>query len=48
MNERSIYRFLSAVNDVKAVRRGPRAVGRRLVRKALYRAFTRALRRSGL
>lgn len=44
----NVYRFLSAVNDVKAIRRGPNAVGKRLLRKAAYRAFTSILRRSGL
>jgi hypothetical protein len=43
-----LYRLLSVSNDVRAIRRGPKAVGKRVVRKAAYRSLSRALRRSGL
>lgn len=49
---RALYGAARALGDVDAVRRGPRATGRRVVRKrayrATYRATSRALRRFGL
>jgi hypothetical protein len=43
-----LYRALSLSNDARAVSRGPTAVGKRLVRKAAYRATTRGMRSIGL
>lgn len=43
-----LYRTLSLSNDARAVSRGPKAVGKRIVRKAAYRGTTRLLRRVGL
>jgi hypothetical protein len=39
-----LYRALSVSNDVKAVSKGPAAIGRRLVRKSAYKGTTRILR----
>jgi hypothetical protein len=36
-----IYRLLRISNDINAVRRGPRAVGRRIARRAYGRATGR-------
>jgi hypothetical protein len=44
----ALYRGLATYNDVKAVRRGPAAVGKRVVRKAAYRTTTKLLRKVGL
>lgn len=48
MNERTIYRLLSAFNWGKAAARGPRSLGRRVARVAAYRALNKALRKGGL
>lgn len=39
------YRALAAVNDLRAVRRGPRAIARRVGRRAYGRATGRIARR---
>ena len=40
-----IYRLLSISNDVNAVRKGPKAIGKRLIRKAGWRKFASIMRR---
>lgn len=44
----TVYRLLSLSNDARAVSRGPKAVGKRLLRKQAYKLTTRLLRRAGL
>lgn len=43
-----IYRSLSISNDVKAVSKGPEAIGKRVIRKSAYKNTTRLLRKVGL
>lgn len=43
--QRAAYRALALVNDVRAVRRGPRAVVRRIGRRAYGKATGRLARR---
>jgi hypothetical protein len=43
---RLIYELLSLWGDVRAMRRGPAAYGRRLVRKAAHRQLARVMRRT--
>jgi hypothetical protein len=50
---RGLYRGARVLGDVEAVRRSVRTgsvkpLGRRLVRKALWRGFGRAMRKGGL
>jgi hypothetical protein len=33
-----IYRILSASNDLNAIQRGPKAIGKRLIRKVILRS----------
>jgi len=40
-----IYRLLSISNDLNAIQRGPKAIGKRLVRKAGWRKFASIMRR---
>lgn len=40
-----IYRLLSWSNDLNAIRRGPKAIGKRIVRKAGWRKFASIMRR---
>jgi hypothetical protein len=42
---KAAYRLLSLLNDDKAIRRGPKAVGKRMVRKAVRRALARLVGR---
>lgn len=42
----ALYRALSLSNDVRAVRRGPKATARRMVRKPLLRASRRLVNRA--
>lgn len=44
----TIYRLLSLSNDLRAIRRGPEAIGKRVIRKEAYKMLSRVLRRSGL
>jgi hypothetical protein len=41
----ALYLIARLLGDVNAVRRGPKAVGKRLARKAAHRGFSRALAR---
>ncbi len=45
---RLLYRTGSLLGDIQAVRRGPKAVVRRMGRKAAGRAFGRVMRGAGL
>jgi hypothetical protein len=40
-----IYRFLSISNDAHAIKRGPKAIGKRIIRKAGRRKFASIMRR---
>ncbi|MCK9570716.1 hypothetical protein M0R72_17335 [Candidatus Pacearchaeota archaeon] len=40
-----IYKLLSLSNDLNAIQRGPKAIGKRLVRKAGWRMFASIMRR---
>jgi len=40
-----LYHLLSVSNDLNAIQRGPKAVGKRLVRKAGWRKFASMTRR---
>jgi len=40
-----IYRILSLSNDLNAIQRGPKAIGKRLVRKAGWKWFAGRMRR---
>ncbi|MFO8034031.1 MAG: helix-turn-helix domain-containing protein [Candidatus Bipolaricaulota bacterium] len=42
---RGLYRMGSLLGDLRAVSRGPKALGRRFVRKSAYRSMGRMLRR---
>jgi hypothetical protein len=42
---RRAYRVLSILGDIKASRRGPDALGRRIVRRHAHRGLARVLRR---
>lgn len=48
MREHDLYRALSIYNTAKAVRKGPKATAKRVVRISAYRALARALRKAGL
>lgn len=39
------YRVLSARNDIRAIRKGPKATYKRVVRKAVYRNVNQATRK---
>jgi hypothetical protein len=41
----AIYRVLRVVGDLRAIRRGPSAIGRRMVNRRAHRALSRAMRR---
>lgn len=43
-----LYRLLSLSNDLKAISKGPQAMGKRYVRKQAYKSTTRLLRKFGL
>lgn len=43
---RALYRLASILGDINALRRGPVAIGKRLVRKAATKAAGRAINRS--
>lgn len=45
---RTGYRVLSVLNDLNAISRGPKAIAKRFVRKAIYREISRLQRKSGL
>jgi len=40
---RSLFKLLSLMADVRAIRKGPGAVGRRVVRKRAHKAVNRYL-----
>lgn len=39
-----LYRLASLLGDINAVRKGPDAVAKRIVRKAIYKRIGRAMR----
>jgi hypothetical protein len=45
MTARSVYRVLSILGDVKAARRGPDALGRRMVRRQAHKTLASWLRK---
>lgn len=40
-----IYKLLSWSNDLNAIQHGPKAIGKRLIRKAGWRKFASIMRR---
>ncbi len=40
-----LYKAASLLGDVQAVRKGPKAIGQRMIRKAAYRGFGSLLRK---
>lgn len=40
----NIYRFLSFLNDLEALERGPAPFAKRMIRKVVYRVVFRSLR----
>jgi len=47
-SRKALYSVARKVADVNAVSRGPGAIGKRVVRKKLYKVFSKSLRRFGL
>jgi hypothetical protein len=45
---RSAYRLLSVLGTIRAAFKGPKALGRRVVRQKAHKGLARAMRRSGL
>ena len=45
---KDVYRLLSLANLVRALFRGPAALGRYLVRRHAHKALARTMRRAGL
>jgi len=45
MTARSAYRLLSVLGDLKAARRGPDALGRRIVRRQAHKTLASWLRK---